>query len=556
MSSVSWFSGPGDEEYAINLGEQNESYYNPFESIETEINTIYDPDIFPHLTQILKSASMDDEFRKNRKLKSFPQETWRVEEFCLLHRVSRLLNGEPMDQTLGSMLLRIMGRDRPPICEQNFPFDPELVSQSLPEFGDLYSGMDPCIITPSLLFDSITSFVQMPHDVWIMEKIGAQEIIKKLDPLEVVITDENSIRKELLLRELPPIVLSLDNAYCLTGKIRSMVTDNDCKWYTVSCGAFTIAFGFDISNGNDEIKFPWINTLDGTPPPTIPAEKGKAPVEWLARVSADEEEKFLDDIDWCPFYNENCHEDKFVDSIEKVYPEIRFTRINQEGKREDLKRYQNTETENPGENSYVTIIWADRNTGLLQQKDLASMVNIIESQEHFSYLLVECSPQCRCHRDCMYCPLEKGPNPNLTLIKTPTKGWGVFAKDEIKAGTLITEYSGEAIPLDEVGTSCSYILAPELDDLGRYCYDAENKGNIGRFINHAHKSDNEKFGPFSQPNVIAIGVKSYTFEMLRVGIFALRNIYAGEEITMDYGDKYVMGRDCTCITCLKEGQRA
>ena len=101
------------------------------------------------------------------------------------------------------------------------------------------------------------------------------------------------------------------------------------------------------------------------------------------------------------------------------------------------------------------------------------------------------------------------------------KGNGLFAKQRISKGQFIIEYIGEVINQEHVQKrltkKCFYAL---LLKKGMFI-DSSVAGNEARFINHS-----------CDPNAIADYV--YVGNEKRVGIFALKTIEKGEEITFDY----------------------
>jgi hypothetical protein len=112
--------------------------------------------------------------------------------------------------------------------------------------------------------------------------------------------------------------------------------------------------------------------------------------------------------------------------------------------------------------------------------------------------------------------------------RTPGKGWGLNAGPEgVQAGAFIIEYVGEIIDDEEQdrrlaaaagrGEGHAYImeLSPNL------FIDARFKSNLARFINHSCDPNAE---------LQRWDVAGYA----RIGIFALRDIAPGEEITYDY----------------------
>lgn len=109
-------------------------------------------------------------------------------------------------------------------------------------------------------------------------------------------------------------------------------------------------------------------------------------------------------------------------------------------------------------------------------------------------------------------------------------GNGVFALAEIASGTLLCRYEGERISHDEADSR----YADTLDSGHTFLFtlnddwivDANHRGNIARWINHA-----------CVPNCEAQLVEHPAGDGRRdwIEIRALRDIAAGEELTYDYG---------------------
>jgi hypothetical protein len=192
-------------------------------------------------------------------------------------------------------------------------------------------------------------------------------------------------------------------------------------------------------------------------------------------------------------------------------------------------------------------------------------------------LNIECTPDyCPCGDKCTNQQFQQRKYCDLILFYAGRKGWGVKAGSDIKAGQFIIEYVGEVISIDEalrrMGLDKNAIRENEMSALtdsdsesenfrtiskkrlksfmhrskstedpntsetpkakkirhfytltltGNECIDASRKGNLARFINHS-----------CNPN--AITQKWLVLGEIRVGIFALRDIKKGEEITFDY----------------------
>jgi uncharacterized protein len=117
----------------------------------------------------------------------------------------------------------------------------------------------------------------------------------------------------------------------------------------------------------------------------------------------------------------------------------------------------------------------------------------------------------------------------LRFGRSPIHGTGGFAKQAICQRARVIEYAGERIPRPESLRRCEqnnqYIfrLNEELD------LDGNVAGNPARFLNHS-----------CVPNCEA------TLEQDRIWIVAIRDIRAGEEITINYGYDLDSYRDYPC----------
>ncbi|MCR4325911.1 MAG: SET domain-containing protein [Patescibacteria group bacterium] len=115
----------------------------------------------------------------------------------------------------------------------------------------------------------------------------------------------------------------------------------------------------------------------------------------------------------------------------------------------------------------------------------------------------------------------------------PGTGKGLFAKVPIRKGDFILEYTGKKIPTK---------IADEMSS--RYLFEIDKKWtingpvpkNTAGYINHA-----------CDPNVEAIIEEG---DDDRIMIYALRDIPAGAELTIDYGqeyfDEFIKPTGCKC----------
>lgn len=201
-----------------------------------------------------------------------------------------------------------------------------------------------------------------------------------------------------------------------------------------------------------------------------------------------------------------------------------------------------------------TLIWADPETGRLKESDIHFLIDDDQSD----LCVVVCNEHCKCGGKCPACLINAEPFPHLLLFFQPDKGWGVVALNDIEAGQLITIYMGHYDTIVEGVENAGHgLFFFELEfgsewraNIG---IDAQNECNIGRFINHSEYTEDPS-ETFSQPNAMAINMIHQACSNARIGIFARRKIYKGEEITLNYGCNYRMERACACNLCLRNRQ--
>ena len=152
--------------------------------------------------------------------------------------------------------------------------------------------------------------------------------------------------------------------------------------------------------------------------------------------------------------------------------------------------------------------------------------------------LYECNDYCSCDSTCENRIIQKGITKKL-IVKfiNKTKGYGVFADEDIKKGEFICEYIGVIISKDQAERKIllnhkkrkpNYILQVKenYEKVIMTTYiDAEEYGNVGRFINHS-----------CEPNM--------NFEFIRikhfiphVAFFSMKDIKKGEELTFCYSNE-------------------
>ncbi|XP_072038995.1 LOW QUALITY PROTEIN: uncharacterized protein [Amphiura filiformis] len=140
----------------------------------------------------------------------------------------------------------------------------------------------------------------------------------------------------------------------------------------------------------------------------------------------------------------------------------------------------------------------------------------------------ECSPSnCPCGEMCANQRIQRHQNsPGLERFLTPGCGWGIRTKHPIKQGYFIVEYVGEVISVNE-------LWKRSMDDYQyqkhHYCLNLDGStvidgfryGNESRFVNHSCNPNCEM-------------QKWSVNGLYRIGLYAMRDIPAGTEITYDY----------------------
>ena len=143
-------------------------------------------------------------------------------------------------------------------------------------------------------------------------------------------------------------------------------------------------------------------------------------------------------------------------------------------------------------------------------------------------LMLECHPSvCPAAEECKNMRFQKREYPRLECFRTIGSGWGLRSTQVIKKGAFIIEYVGELITMDEYR---SRMAANQLSGEENYYYltidshrmiDAGPKGNLARFMNHS-----------CDPNCIT---QKWTVNGdTRVGLFAIKDVQPGTELTFNY----------------------
>ncbi|KQJ99871.1 uncharacterized protein LOC100838109 [Brachypodium distachyon] len=165
-------------------------------------------------------------------------------------------------------------------------------------------------------------------------------------------------------------------------------------------------------------------------------------------------------------------------------------------------------------------------------------------------LNIECTKRtCPCGEYCSNQQFQRRSYAKISWFCSGKKGFGLQLKEEVTEGRFLIEYVGEVLDITAYecrqryyaskGQKHFYFMALN----GGEVIDACTKGNLGRFINHS-----------CSPNCRT--EKWMVNGEVCIGIFAMRNIKKGEELTFDYNYVRVSGaapQKCFCGTAKCRG---
>ncbi|KAK3000178.1 hypothetical protein RJ639_023651 [Escallonia herrerae] len=158
-------------------------------------------------------------------------------------------------------------------------------------------------------------------------------------------------------------------------------------------------------------------------------------------------------------------------------------------------------------------------------------------------LNIECvKGTCPCGELCSNQQFQKRKYAKLKCFKCGKKGYGLQLQEDLPKGQFLIEYVGEVLDMHAYearqkeyalnGHKHFYFMTLN----GSEVIDACAKGNLGRFINHS-----------CEPNCRT--EKWMVNGEVCIGLFAMRNIKKGEELTFDYNYVRVFGaaaKKCVC----------
>ncbi|WFC99987.1 [histone H3]-lysine(4) N-trimethyltransferase [Malassezia yamatoensis] len=148
---------------------------------------------------------------------------------------------------------------------------------------------------------------------------------------------------------------------------------------------------------------------------------------------------------------------------------------------------------------------------------------------------------CQCGKRCQNQRFQKCDYAQVDIVQTPKKGYGLRARQDLAADAFVYEYLGEVInhatflrrmqQYKDEHIAHFYFMMLQRDEY----IDATKRGAPSRFINHS-----------CNPNCYVS--KWHVGKHVRMGIFAKRDIAAGEELTFNYNvDRYGNdAQECYC----------
>lgn len=181
----------------------------------------------------------------------------------------------------------------------------------------------------------------------------------------------------------------------------------------------------------------------------------------------------------------------------------------------------------------------------------------------FEGVSIECNARCRCTRACPNRVVQRPRSVHIEIFKTEIRGWAVRSRNTIRRGQVLGSFTGEIITRDNASNLKRDIAAVEMAterkvkfrDRNRYLFDLDAKhslytldcwrvGNWTRFINHKCQP-NLKIFPVCYDTLPDTGLE-------RLAVVALRDIPAGEELTIDYNPGHDLSGDSSSQTTYRE----
>lgn len=301
-----------------------------------------------------------------------------------------------------------------------------------------------------------------------------------------------------------------------------------------------MAWGDDASLGCNmrHGPVPWVNIVNDKIPPTLPIPKEKFPaVKW----KPDATHAFEYHCEFCPKNYPNDYQNNFIKELQTEYDDVEMNISIWDGT--EFKKPKRKHRGKPRVLNNILFVWPDKNGNV----PLANLLNSGIDNIGESLCIVECTDQTCPDPNCPYKITKNLVSPKVSLAFFPDKEWSVIAEEFIKSDKLLFLYQGDTFNEDNKSYDDNYTFQYYIGNSNPVSIDASRTCNASRFINHACYDEIQRF---PQPNCTAFNITSATYDF-RIAIFSARDIYPGEELTLNY--KNVMkDKICSCNRCKQQ----
>lgn len=225
----------------------------------------------------------------------------------------------------------------------------------------------------------------------------------------------------------------------------------------------------------------------------------------------------LEEVLNAPLLPENLPKFEIIKECEKVEEE------HSSNSEDDSESESEIETESEIEEVFPCDCGFDEYSSNLDNQACGATANCINRE-----LFIECNTdECPCRERCQNRRFQKRQYVKVKVIETPGKGFGLFTCEDLKPGTLVMEYVGEIVTQEQMNERARKYFAQGQPHFyfmtlrPNQIIDATCKGNLSRFLNHSCSPNCE-----TQKWIVKGKIK--------IGLFTLKSVKAGTELTFDY----------------------
>ncbi|KAI6233263.1 hypothetical protein M3Y99_00938400 [Aphelenchoides fujianensis] len=193
--------------------------------------------------------------------------------------------------------------------------------------------------------------------------------------------------------------------------------------------------------------------------------------------------------------------------------------------------------------------WRDSAVKLLDGR-IADLQAVLERP--LERVLLECRDACACRGRCGNAFTTDGLPFRAEIDFDEQKGYGVRTRDYVPRGAFFCEFVGEMLaPHERANIVYQYAVRDAKAGRPAAVIDAKAFSNVSRFINHSCAPSLSPFAFVRAPD----SSRAYP----QIGFLAVRDIAAGEEVTIHYGEAYWKAADYPCLCgsarCIKPPQK-